>query len=90
LSSQYLGDAGFTGRVLERLPPARQSLRAPLLLGFALASGALGVGLVLGPASGMVAAIARFSLYDPLSIGAVAALAATLAASIYAAAEEAA
>ena len=88
LSGQYLDDAGFTERVMEQLPPARRSLRTPILMGFALASGALGVALALGPASGMVAALARFSLHDPVCVGAVAALVAALAASVYAAAEE--
>jgi hypothetical protein len=87
-SGPYLDDGGFTDRVMERLPPARRSARVPILLGFAIGAGALGVGLILGPASSLVPTLAGFSLHEPATIGALAAMIGVFASGVIAAAGE--
>ena len=84
-----LRDDGFTGRVLESLPPERQKLRTPILAGFAAASGALGlVLLIVGPGSALPQALIQLSS-GPAVFGAGLTLAALAASAVYASLEEA-
>ncbi|HSN90842.1 MAG TPA: hypothetical protein VLS93_06410 [Anaeromyxobacteraceae bacterium] len=84
--ADHLDDAGFTDRVLARLPPRPGRARALVLLGFAAASAVAGVLMALGPASGLVAALASWTpLASPVPLGALAALGAALAAGAVAA-----
>ena len=82
----HVDDDGFTGRVLARLPAPPGRARAALLLGFAAVSAVAGVLVALGPAQGLVAALAAWTpLASPVPLGALAALAAALAAGVVAA-----
>jgi hypothetical protein len=67
----YLEDAGFTARVLGRLPPARRARGRALVPVFALLAGALGVALVLGPGAGIFPALAAWLGGGVASLGAV-------------------
>jgi hypothetical protein len=84
--SVHLDDAGFTDRVVARLPARPARARAVVLLGSAAASAVAGVLLALGPAQGLVAALATWTpLASPAPLGALAALGAALAAGAVAA-----
>jgi hypothetical protein len=72
LRDDAVPDAGFTERVLDGLPPP-SARRAPILLAFATAAGALGAILVSGPAGGLVAALVAWASAAPLAAGGAAA-----------------
>jgi hypothetical protein len=48
-SPDYLDDTGFTGRVMEALPPRRASVRGPVLLAAATMAGLVGAVALSGP-----------------------------------------
>jgi len=82
----YLDDAGFTDRVLDRLPPRRRDLR-PVVLGLSGAAAAATAALVLpGAVQAGLAALAGLALpaaIPPgLLLGAAAALAAAAVAGL--------
>jgi hypothetical protein len=84
--SDHVDDGGFTTRVMARLPARPGRGRAAVLLGFAAASAVAGVLVALGPAQGLVVALATWNpLASPAPVGALAALGAVLAAGAVAA-----
>ncbi len=84
----YVEDAGFTDRVMARVPASRRSLRAPILVASILASFGLGGALALSHADELVSALGTLSLHGSSGVAVVAALAGLAGAAILAAAEE--
>ncbi len=75
----YLDDAGFTDRVMDRLPPRRSGLRAPVLLAGAAAAGAVAAALLpqaVAPAAEILRAWRPGEGLPGAALGGLAALAA--------------
>jgi len=72
MRAPYIDDAGFTDRVMARLPPSRRRLRVAILIASGGAAAAVAALLLPGAAEALAAALAG------LRIGAIAAWAAPL------------
>jgi hypothetical protein len=58
MRAPYIDDAGFTGRVMARLPPSRHRLRTAILLASGCAAAAVAALVLPGAAAALATALA--------------------------------